>query len=83
MRNLSAGRWIALDATQSAGGQTQTGGTENANRLSTGRVGLTFSLPIGDRHSLKPYGSRGILTRTGTDLDTLGVVWQYCWGGGR
>jgi len=81
VRNFAAGRWVAFDATQYAGGQTHTDGIENPNRQSNGRVGLTFSLPIGRRQSLKLYGSRGVSTRTGTDFDTLGVLWQYRWGG--
>jgi hypothetical protein len=31
---------------------------------------------------VKVYGSTGLATRIGTDADTLGVAWQYRWGGG-
>jgi hypothetical protein len=82
VRNFPRGSWIAFDVTHYSGGQTRTDGVENANRQSNGRVGLTFSLPLGRAQSLKLYASSGVLTRTGTDFNTAGLLWQYRWGGG-
>jgi len=39
-------------------------------------------LPINRRQSIKLYYSSGVVTRTGTDFDTVGAAWQYRWGGG-
>jgi hypothetical protein len=46
------------------------------------RVGLTVALPVNRHNSLKLYASTGVSTRTGSDFDTVGVAWQYRWGGG-
>ena len=45
-------------------------------------LGLTVALPINRRQSLKLYYSSGVVTRTGTDFDTIGGAWQYRWGAG-
>jgi hypothetical protein len=35
------------------------------------------------RHnSVKLYASTGVSTRTGSNFDTVGIAWQYRWGGG-
>jgi hypothetical protein len=45
-------------------------------------MGLTFALPLNLHHSLKFTFSTGVSTRTGTDFTSVGVFWQYRWGGG-
>ena len=80
VRSFARGIWIALDATRYEGGQTQTDGLLNRNRLSNSRLGLTLSVPINSRHSVKFYASSGVATRTGSDFDTVGLAWQYRWG---
>jgi hypothetical protein len=30
---------------------------------------------------VKVNASTGVSTRTGTDFDTIGAIWQYAWGG--
>jgi hypothetical protein len=82
VRSFAAGVWLAIDGTRYNGGQTITGGVVNDNRTSNGRLGVTVSIPLNRRQSLKLYFSRGVTTRTGTDFDTLGAAWQYRWGGG-
>ena len=82
VRNLGSGRWLAFGWTYYRGGQTRTDGVRNSNELDNSRAGITLSLPINTRQSLKLNFSRGILTRTGSDFDTLGALWQYRWGGG-
>jgi hypothetical protein len=39
-------------------------------------------MPVDRNHSIKLYGSSGVSTRTGSNYDTLGLAWQYRWGGG-
>jgi hypothetical protein len=81
VRNLVRGYWVAFDATHYRGGSTQTDGVDNRNRQSNDRIGLTLSVPVNRSQSLKINVSSGVSTRTGTDFDTLGVAWQYRWGG--
>jgi hypothetical protein len=81
VRKLSSGVWLAVDATWYSGGQTETGGVLNPNLQRNTRLGLTVSLPLNRRHSLKVSTSTGVATRTGTDFDTIAAAWQYAWGG--
>jgi hypothetical protein len=78
---FSSGIWLAIDATRYHGGQTTTGGVPSNDRQSNDRLGLTASLPINAKQSVKLAASTGVSTRTGTDFDTVVAVWQYAWGG--
>jgi hypothetical protein len=82
VRTFPNGIWLAVDGTRYRGGQTRTDGFEDQNLQSNGRLGLTVAVPINRRQSIKVYYSTGVLTRTGTDFDTVGAAWQYRWGGG-
>ncbi len=82
VRTFPKGVWLAVDGTRYRGGQTRTDGFEDQNLQSNGRMGLTVALPISRSQSIKVYYSTGIVTRTGTDFDTVGAAWQYRWGGG-
>jgi hypothetical protein len=78
---FSSGIWLALDATSYHGGQTTTNGVPSNDLQSNDRFGVTASLPINAKQSVKLAASTGVSTRTGTDFDTLVAVWQYAWGG--
>ncbi len=82
MYNFGKGLWAALSGTYDYGGHTTTNGNGNDDRSSNSRVGLTIGVPINRNNSIKLHGSTGISTRTGSDFDLLGIVWQYRWGGG-
>jgi len=41
------------------------------------------AFPVDRQNSSKLYASSGRSVRTGTNFDTLGIAWQYRWGGGR
>ncbi len=71
--------WLALDATYYTGGRTTVDGTRNADLQANSRVGLTLSVPIGARQSMKVTWSDGASTRLGTDFTTIGIAWQYVW----
>jgi hypothetical protein len=78
---FTSGIWLALDATRYRGGQTTTNGVASNDLQSNDRFGLTASLPINAKQSVKLAASTGVSTRTGTDFDTVVAVWQYAWGG--
>lgn len=80
--NFPKGFWVGLDGTYYEGGQTTINGVEDDNRLSNTRFGLTVSVPLTTRQSLKLYASTGVSSRTGDDFSTFGAVWQYRWGAG-
>lgn len=76
------GVWLALDATRYTGGRTTVNGVEKSDLQQNSRLGATLAVPVSKRHSIKLYGSSGVSARVGTNFDTIGIVWQYRWGGG-
>ena len=80
--NFSPGMWVGLDGTYYTGGRTTTDGVQDNNFQGNTRVGVTFALPVNRYNSIKLYASTGVSTRTGGNFDTLGIAWQYRWGGG-
>jgi hypothetical protein len=71
--------WVALNTTYYTGGQTTVGGAEKHDRQSNSRAGLTFSMPVGQRYSMKFSWSRGATTRIGSNFSTYGIGLQYAW----
>lgn len=71
--------WLASDATFYAGGRTTVDGARNADTQSNSRLGLTLSLPVGKRSSIKVAGATGFTTRIGGDFDTIGIAFQTLW----
>jgi Putative MetA-pathway of phenol degradation len=79
---FKSGIWGALDATRFAGGNTTVDGDRNRDLQENTRVGLTLAIPVNRNQSLKLYESSGAYTHTGSDYTTVGVIWQYRFGGG-
>ena len=80
--NFKRGIWAAIDGTYYWGGSTTVDGVEGNDLQKNTRLGCTLALPVSRHNSLKLYYSTGVSTRTGSDFDLIGVVWQYRWGGG-
>ena len=80
--SLPYGIWVGLNGTYYTGGRTTIDGEEGNDVQQNSRLGVTISLPVGRHYSVKLYASTGASTRTGGDFDTLGIIWQYRWGGG-
>jgi len=76
------GLWSALDLTYYAGGRTSVDGALNDDLQQNSRWGATLGKSLDPRNSLKLYFSSGVVARTGTNFQTVGVSWQYIWGGG-
>jgi hypothetical protein len=71
--------WLAGDATYYYGGRTTVDGTRNTDLQRNSRLGLTFSLPVGRRSSLKVAWATGFTTTIGGDFATLSLAWQTLW----
>lgn len=82
VRHFGSGVWFALDWTNYRGGATTTDGVVNDNSQSNGRFGVTLSLPVARRHTVRFSASSGVFTRTGSDFDSARVSWTYRWGAG-
>jgi len=80
--DFGRGMWGALDAVYDYGGRTKVNGLWGDNVQSNSRWGATLALPVNKNNSIKLYASTGASTRTGSDYDLGGIVWQYRWGGG-
>jgi hypothetical protein len=80
--NFKRGIWAAIDGTYYWGGSTTIDGVEGNNLQKNTRLGCTLALPFSIHQSLKLYFSTGVSTRTGSDFDAIGIIWQYRWGGG-
>lgn len=74
--------WASVGTTYYTGGRTTIDGIEKNDLQQNWRTGFTLALPIDRRNSIKLFAHSGVSTRTGTDYDTLGIFWQYRWGGG-
>lgn len=79
--SFTTGLWLGLDALYYTGGRPTIDGEKGQTRANA-RVGLTLTLPVNRYNSVKLYGSTNVYTKTGTDFDLVGVVWQFRWGGG-
>jgi hypothetical protein len=71
--------WIALNTTYYEGGQTALNGLDKQDRQSNSRAGVTYSMPVGQKCSLKFSVSRGATTRIGSNFTNFGVGFQYAW----
>ena len=80
--NFRPGLWAALDYTHYTGGRTTVDGVERGDAQQNARWGATLALPVDRHNSIKLYASTGLLARSGTNFDVLGVAWQYRWGAG-
>jgi len=78
--NFPKNMWVSVGATYYNGGQTMIDGVVKNDLQQNWRLGFTAAIPIDRKHSLKVFGSSGVSTRTGTDYDAIGVIWQYRWG---
>jgi len=76
------GIWGALDGTFYAGGDATIDGKKSNDMQENTRVGATLVLPLSRNYSTKLYWSTGVVTRFGTSFDTVGILFQYRFGGG-
>jgi hypothetical protein len=74
--------WASVGATYYTGGRTTIDGVEKNDLQQNWRTGFTLAIPVDRKNSIKLFGHSGVSTRTGTDYDSLGILWQYRWGGG-
>lgn len=73
------GAWLAGDVTHYQGGRSTVGGATRDDLQENFRVGMTLGFPLNRNHALRIQASTGVSTRTGTNFDTVAVVWQFRW----
>jgi hypothetical protein len=78
--SFNHGIWAALDGTYYWGGRTTLEGIEGNDLQKNSRLGITFAIPLNIHHTLKFNLSTGVSTRTGSDFNAVGMIWQFRWG---
>ena len=74
--------WISADINYWRGGRTSVNSRESTNSLqANSRVGVTGSIPLSRRQSLKMSYSEGMIVRIGGNFRVLSAGWQYGWVG--
>jgi hypothetical protein len=71
--------WVSVNGTYYTGGRTTVNGVINDDRQGNSRIGATFSLPLNRQQSIKIAWAKGVTTRIGGDVNTVGIAWQYTW----
>lgn len=79
---FNRGVWCSLGGTYYSGGRTTKNGVEGNDLQENTRFGATVAFPVSKSHSIKLNATTGVFTRTGSDFDTLGIIWQYRWAEG-
>jgi hypothetical protein len=80
--NLGNGVWVAVSGTYDYGGRTTKDGVRRDDSMSNSRAGATLALPVNRNNSIKLFVNGSVHTRSGSDYDMVGIVWQYRWGNG-
>jgi hypothetical protein len=74
--------WVSADFDYWYGGRISVNGEQHAPTLQeNSRVGLTASVPVRGRQSLKISYSDSLVVRFGSKFKILSVGWQYSWFG--
>jgi hypothetical protein len=71
--------WVAVNASYYTGGRTTVNGVVNADRQGNSRIGITGSIPLNQKQSVKVAYAKGVTTRFGGHLSTFAVGWGYTW----
>src|SRR5262249_61846822 len=67
------------DSTWYSGGSTRIDDGDPSTTVNNSRLGVTLSLPVGNRSSCKGAYASGVVVRTGTTFTTFAVAWQVLW----
>ena len=73
------GLWLALSANYFTGGRTYVDGVKKDDLQKNSRVGLTLSIPLARRQSIKLAAHTGAFTSIGADFDIATVAYQILW----
>ncbi len=71
--------WVAADATYYGGGNITMDGVEKDDEQRNSRGGLTASVPVGRKSSLKFAWATGFAARVGGDFATYSLAFQTAW----
>jgi hypothetical protein len=75
--------WLAADMTWYRGGAASVNDGTATSEQNNSRAGVTLSVPLKNRQSLKLAYSSATSASLGSDFNTLSVAWQFTWFGHR
>lgn len=82
-RTIHQRHWFAFDFTYYRGGGAEIDGGAPSDYLSNVRVGGTYGFLLSRRQLIRVSYFEGVVSRTGTDIRTIGVAYQFVWPQGR
>lgn len=71
--------WVALNTTYYVGGKTSVNDLYKDDRQSNARIGVTGSMPLSKRSTIKLSVSTGAIVRSGQDFTAYSFGYQYSW----
>ncbi len=71
--------WVAFDSTWYGGGASHINDGPPSGQLNNSRIGVTLSLPMGKRQSVKIGYGVGATARSGANFSGVAVAWQFLW----
>jgi len=74
--------WLSFDTNFYTGGRTSVDGVPGQDLQRNSRLGVTGSIPLAKRHSIKAAFSDGARTTIGADFHSISLAYQFIWGGG-
>lgn len=77
--DLSPRQWISLNGNYFFGGVTFQDSVKTPTRQENSRLGLTWSVALNSKHTLKFAAHTGVITRIGNDSNSYSVAWIYRW----
>ncbi len=83
VRTLPHRMWIAADWTFYTGGRSQINGQDRPDYLGNTRWGATFGIAVTPRQGIKVSYFKGVRTRVGSDIGSLGISYNLIWLKGR
>jgi len=83
VRTIRPGFWLSFNAAYGWGGQTSVGGITKDTEQSNARGGVTLAYAIRPNQGLVFSLASGYTWRAGPDFDSIGIAYQYSWGGGQ
>ncbi len=73
------GMWLAFSTGYGYGGQTDINNVRRDATISQLRLGLTYSLPLSQKNTLKFTAGSGIRFQAGGDFDVFGATFSHLW----
>jgi len=81
-RTFSNGMWLAVNSGYGYGARVIVNDEPRDAETSALRLGLTYSVPITEQHSLILTGVTGFRLKQGGDFDAVTLTYQYRWSDG-